>query len=119
MRCDISHGLVDGMLTLRIFVHDAPHRRMMKHRAVLIDYRKHLVAACRKAGLVLPITEPIELKATFIDPTSPDLGNLYLALENAMDGAVVIDDSLIQKQETAKMYVASEERAPNKMKLVA
>jgi|GraSoiStandDraft_17_1057272.scaffolds.fasta_scaffold144869_1 Holliday junction resolvase RusA-like endonuclease len=119
MRCRIDRGMVDGTLVLRMFVHDAPHRRMLVHREVLRDYRKHLIAAARRAGLVVPITEPIELKVTFVDPTSPDLGNLYLALENAMDGAIVLDDSLIQAQATNKMYVATEERAPVKLKIVA
>jgi hypothetical protein len=123
MRIVISHDLVPGtmMTRLGISVHDAPHRRMLEeYRAMLRDYRFHLVAACRKVGIPVPIGEPIEVHVLFVNPTSPDLGNLYLALENAMDGAVVLDDSLIQKQSSEKMYVGDVvENAPVRLKNVA
>jgi hypothetical protein len=113
MRVIIELSVAGGNPFLRLFVHDAPHRRA--HRATHMAYRRVLDEAFRKAGVFLPIMVPVELHATFINPTSPDLGNVYLALERALDGAVLIDDSLIQKQTTEKMYVNRIELAPKKM----
>jgi hypothetical protein len=89
----------DDLPVLRLYVHGAPHRRM--HRAILAQYRKELYAETKKLSIKLPIKTPIEVNVTFINPTGPDIGNLYLALEQALDGkcgqgpTVLADDSLI------------------------
>lgn len=91
---------------LVLFVHGAPHRRM--HRAVFDQYRKILIKECEAAGMILPIRHEIDLKIYFINPTSPDLGNIYLALEMCLDGksrkGVIHDDSLIGAVDMKKMY---------------
>lgn len=110
MRVFATYREPDGTPLLWLTVHNAPHRRM--HHRIIAQYRRVLVEACWKADILIPITEPLEVKVDFIDPTSPDLCNLYLALTRAMDGAVVLDDSLIQKQETSKLYIHTVERAP-------
>jgi hypothetical protein len=56
---------------LRFYIHGAPHRRI--HEAVLRQYRKALWEAGREARIAAPIRNNIELSATFINPTSPDL----------------------------------------------
>lgn len=81
---------------LRLYVHGAPHyRQCRKHPEVLEQYRRELVKAANAAGVALPIVEPIDLYVLFIDPCSPDSGNLHLALTAAMDGRVLADDSLV------------------------
>ena len=94
---------------LQLWIHDAPHRRM--HVRVIQDYRRAIHAACQKAGIITPIMEPIELDVLFVNPSSPDLGNLYLALERALDDkalkpmpGIVIDDSLIEATKMAKYW---------------
>lgn len=96
---------------LRFYIQDAPHRRM--EIAVIQQYREVLRVACLNAGILLPISEPIDLSVYFINPTSPDLGNSYLALEQALDRyaprgvnlGLLADDSLIQAAEMKKMWV--------------
>lgn len=86
---------------LHLSIFNAPHRRM--HVAVIQAYRRELLEACETAGIAVPIATPIDLSVVFVDPTSPDLGNLYLALEQALDGntltapGVLVDDSLVHK----------------------
>lgn len=92
---------------VRFWIHGAPHRRMMRlddgrvNMPMIRAYRSMLVAACHKIGLTTPIDHPIDLSVVFVDPTSPDLGNLYLALEMSLDGgkldrdSVLMDDSLV------------------------
>jgi len=94
---------------LQLWVHDAPHRRM--HVRVIQEYRRAILAACQKAGIITPIADPIELDVLFVNPSSPDLGNLYLALEQALDAkalrpmpGVVVDDSLIEAVKMAKYW---------------
>lgn len=93
-------------LTLVIF--DAPHRRM--HVRVIQEYRNSLRLACALGMVKTPIDYPIDLEVTFVNPTSCDLGNLYLALEQAIDGAtltppgIVEDDSLVSKVTMMKLY---------------
>jgi hypothetical protein len=88
-----------GAPLFRLYIHDAPHRRM--HFRTIQRYREVLRAAFLKADVLTPIDHPIELSVVFINPSSPDLGNLYLALEQAMDGktlkkpGIVVDDALI------------------------
>ena len=104
------HALYDPPL-LQLYIHDAPHRRM--HIKVIQQYRKILYEAVRHTsiGHQLPINHQIDLDVLFIDGASPDLGNLYLALEQALDSTtlkpnpgIVADDSLIQKVSMAKFY---------------
>jgi hypothetical protein len=93
---------------LHLAIHDAPHRRM--HIKTIHQYRKFLLEACARAGIKTPISDPIDLSVLFVNPSSCDLGNLYLALEQAMDSStllppgVVEDDSLIQKVIMIKFY---------------
>jgi hypothetical protein len=103
------HALYDPPM-LQLFVHNAPHRRM--HIKTIQAYRKILYEAVRHTsiGHQLPINHQIDLDILFIDGASPDLGNLYLALEQALDDTtltkpgIVMDDSLIQKVTMAKFY---------------
>lgn len=87
---------------LTLVIHDAPHRRM--HVKVIEQYRMALRAALAKIGIVGVIEHQIEVWVLFINPSSPDLGNLYLALEQAMDDAtltkpgIIRDDALIVEQ---------------------
>lgn len=94
---------------LSLVIYDAPHRRM--HHAVITQYRGFLRDALTSAAVSIPIDEPIDLMVSFINPSSPDLGNVYLALERAMDGkalkkgtGIVSDDSLIQKVTMSKFF---------------
>ena len=94
---------------LQLSIFDAPHRRM--HMAVIKQYRQCLYDACARAGIEMPIPHPIDLSVLFIEPTSPDNGNLYLALEVALDGnamtkhnAVLVDDGLISKSTVSKYF---------------
>lgn len=93
---------------LQLFVHDAPHRRM--HIKVIQQYRVFLHEAILKTGVSLPIQHDIELDVMFINPATPDLGNAYLALEQALDDktltkpGIVLDDSLIQKVTMSKFF---------------
>lgn len=93
---------------LTFFIHDAPHRRM--HIKTIVQYRQFLRAACARAGIVTPIANPIDLSVMFVNPATPDLGNAYLALEQALDGTtldkpgIVVDDSLIQKVTMSKFF---------------
>ena len=101
------HALYDPPL-LQLWIHDAPHRRM--HIKTIQAYRKILYEAVRHTsiGRDLPIQHDIELDVLFVGGSSPDLGNLYLALEQALDNTtltkpgIVADDSLIQRVVMAK-----------------
>lgn len=90
---------VDDVPLLRLYIHGAPHRR--QHIQVIHRYRDELVKAAVAAGIKVPITIPIDLWVMFIDPCSPDLDNLHMALARAMDGnahnrpTLLADDSLI------------------------
>lgn len=95
---------------LMLWIHDAPHRRM--HHKVIQQYREALYKAIKSAGLgdSLPIQHEIDLDILFVNPATPDLGNAYLALEQALDDktltkpGIVADDSLIQKVTMAKYF---------------
>ena len=100
-----------GAPLIRLYVHDAPHRRM--HREVLQKYRNALYREIGKTGLHMPYGGPIELSVVFVNPTSPDIGNLYSALERCLDGKalkpphILEDDSQIQVvRHLSKMYIA-------------
>jgi hypothetical protein len=93
---------------LSLVIYDAPHRRM--HRRMIQQYREFLRDACSKAKIATPIDEPIDLQVNFVNPSSPDMGNTYIALEQAMDGkalkgpGILTDDSLVQKVVMSKFY---------------
>lgn len=97
---------------LSLYIHDAPHRRM--HLRVIEAYRNDLRKALAKIGITDVIEHQIELWVLFVNPSSPDLGNLYLALEQAMDDktklggnagpGMIRDDSLIVEQSTRILY---------------
>lgn len=95
---------------LQLWIHDAPHRRM--HIKTIQQYRLELYKSISKIGVKLPIQHDIELDVLFVNPSTPDLGNAYLALEQALDHAtltkpgIVQDDSLIQKLTMAKYFNA-------------
>jgi len=84
---------------LRLWIHDAPHRRM--HQAVIQQYRDALYRACEAAGVPVPLDEPTDRDLFFVNPASPDAGGSYLAFEQAVDGktlkgpAVFTDDGLV------------------------
>lgn len=107
------HALYDPPL-LQLWIHDAPHRRM--HIRTIQAYRKVLYEAVRRTavGRNLPIDFPIELEVLFSNPSTPDLGNAYLALEQALDDmtltkpGIVKDDSLIQKVTMSKFFPEGE-----------
>lgn len=93
---------------LSLWIHDAPHRRM--HVRTIQQYRIALRCALAKIGIMHVIDHPIELDVLFVDPSTPDLGNAYLALEQAMDHStltkpgIIKDDSLIVGQRTRKFF---------------
>jgi len=98
-----------GAPLIRLYIHSAPHRRM--HLETIQRYRVALHAAIKKTGLRMPYAGPIELAIVYINPTSCDLGNLYLCLERCLDGKamkppyILEDDSQIQVvRHMSKMY---------------
>lgn len=99
---------------LTLYIHDAPHRRM--HIETIKRYRQFIRAACSKIGVLTPLDHPIDLSVLFVNPSTPDLGNAYLALEQAMDGStlrgpgIVTDDGLIQKVTMSKFFPQGEKR---------
>jgi hypothetical protein len=99
---------------LTLYIHDAPHRRM--HIQTIVQYRQYIHDACARAGIATPMAHPIDLSVLFINPSSPDLGNAYLALEQALDGqtlpkpGIVIDDGLIQKVTMSKFFPAPKKK---------
>lgn len=99
---------------LQLTIHDAPHRRM--HVKVIQQYRVFLHSAISKAGADLPISHDVDLDLLFINPSTPDLGNAYLALEQALDDqtlekpGIVEDDSLIQKVTMAKWFTSPKKK---------
>lgn len=103
------HALYDPPL-LQLWIHDAPHRRM--HVKTIQAYRKIIYEAVRHTsiGRSMPIDHDIDLDVMFVNPSTPDLGNAYLALEQAMDNmtltkpGIVMDDSLIQKVTMSKYF---------------
>jgi hypothetical protein len=109
------HALYDPPL-LQLFIHDAPHRRM--HIKVIQQYRKVLYEAVKIAclGCKLPIAHPIDLDVLFVNSSTPDLGNAYLALEQALDNTtltkpgIVADDSLIQRVVMAKFNPSADNK---------
>jgi hypothetical protein len=108
---------------LRIYVHGAPHCR--QHLQVIQRYREELVAAAQAAGLAFPIRHAIDLKVTFINPCSPDLDRLIVALFQALDGktlrppALLADDGLIQDVSMGKFYPCESTKADRPMRMVA
>jgi hypothetical protein len=109
------HALYDPPL-LQLWIHDAPHRRM--HIKTIQAYRKVLFDAVKHTsiGRHLPIDHDIDLDVLFVNPSTPDLGNAYLALEQALDDktltkpGIVLDDSLIQKVSMSKFFNAERKK---------
>jgi hypothetical protein len=107
MRCIASYDDRRYPPLLSLSIHDAPHRRM--HVATIQQYRGVLYRACQLAKIKLPIARAIDLNVVFVNPSSPDLGNVYLALERALDGktlkkpAVLEDDSQISAVRMMKL----------------
>ena len=93
---------------LTLFIHDAPHRRM--HVKVIQQYRVFIRESLKKVGINNVIDHDVDLWVLFVNPSSPDLGNLYLALEQALDHTtltkpgIVLDDSLIQSVTMKKFF---------------
>src|SRR5882757_5334883 len=76
-----------GAPLMRLYIHDAPHRRM--HMRTIQQFREVIRTAVQKAGFNTPIAYPIELSVVFVNPSSPDLDNLLTALFLAFDGATL------------------------------
>lgn len=80
------------------------------HIRTIQQYRDSLVDACNKAGIPIPIADPIDLSVIFVNPSSPDLDNLLTALYQAIDGktlkgpSVLVDDGLISKATISKFF---------------
>jgi Holliday junction resolvase RusA-like endonuclease len=80
------------------------------HHAVITQYRGFLREAMAEAGIGMPINYPIDLQVNFVNPSSPDLDNLIMALFRAMDGktlkglGILSDDGLIQKVTAMKFF---------------
>ena len=75
---------------LTVTVHRAPGRRAgsknaRAFEAVHAAYRKEIWAAAKAAGIPR-INHQIRLSASFINPETPDLDNLLVALFRALDG---------------------------------
>ena len=114
MKIIASYAATADPPLLSLAIHDAPHRRM--HVRTIQEYRKFIHAACLRAGMEMPIKHPIDLHVLFVDPSTPDLGNAYLALEQALDDktltkpGIVFDDSLIQKVTMMKFFPAGKKK---------
>ena len=87
----------------------SPHRRM--HISAIVALRRDLHDACVRADIRTPIDYPIDLRLIFVDPSSPDFGNIYLAFEQAIDGAtldkryaIVEDDALVSSVHMMKIF---------------
>lgn len=86
------------------------------HLATIQEFRRIVHKAMDVCGIKMPITHPIDLSVLFVNPSSPDLGNIYLALERAMDGKtmkkpfILEDDSLISKVTMSKYYPQGERK---------
>lgn len=69
-----------------------------------------LRAAMKKIGIEKVIDHEIDLHVLFVNPSSPDNGNLYLALEQAMDDktltkpGIIKDDELIGETRIKKLW---------------
>lgn len=75
---------------LTVSVHRAPGRRAgsknpLAFEAVHAAYRKEIWEAAQKARVPV-LNHEIRLSATFINPETPDLDNLLVALFRALDG---------------------------------
>lgn len=97
-------------------IQGAPHERMSD--VMISSYRVCLFMACFRADIEVPIRHKIDLVVTFVNPTSPDLDHLLVALYRALDSktldrkfAVLEDDGLIQHVTMGKFYPADLERS--------
>jgi len=114
MKIFIEYSLTTFPPCLSLYIHGAPHRRVPI--SVLQDYRAKLKTACDGIGLTTPLWAPIDLKVTFVDPTSPDLDNLLTALYRALDGkslkgpGILVDDGLIHRVTMLKFFPNARKR---------
>ena len=107
---------------LSLYVHWAPHER--SHHRILEVYRRVVYEAIEKVYPgQLPIDHQVDLKVLFVDPTSPDLDHLLVALYMALDGkskrpgwheAPMTNDDYIFSASMGKMF--NEVRDPPKEK---
>jgi hypothetical protein len=99
MRTIIEFDDKTSPVTLRMYIHGAPHRRA--HREILRLYRISLWEAWKAADRADTIKVPVDLSVTFINPTGPDLDNLLTALFQALDAktgkgpTILADDRLV------------------------
>jgi hypothetical protein len=126
MKCILEIDNEPFPALLKLFIFGAPHVRQMDQTPsgiwLLQTYRSELIASAKKIQLKTPIDYPIDLYALFIDPTTPDLDNLIMALYQAMDAkafkgpSLLSDDGMIQKVTMSKFYpngpVKNENRVP-------
>ena len=86
-------------IKLRMYIHDAPHRRA--HKEILRRYRLELWAAWKATGRSDTIRDAVDLYVTFINPTGPDIDNLLVSTFQALDGktgrgpTILADDRLV------------------------
>lgn len=108
MKIIVRYERKDFPPLLSLVIYDAPHRRM--HHAMITQYRGFLREAMAEAGVGMPISYPIDLQVNFVNPSSPDLDNLIMALFRALDGktlkgnGILADDGLIQKVTMTKFF---------------
>lgn len=104
---------------LTLYIHGAPHRRQDK--ASLKAYRAAIWKAANEEGIFKPIDVPIDLRVTFVNPTSPDLDNVLTALYRVLDGkalkgpSLLSDDGLIQSVHMMKFYPNGPAKSDNRV----
>jgi hypothetical protein len=104
---------------LKMVIHGALHYRMDKHS--LQKYREHINDVALSKGMLIPIYGPIDLEVGFIDPTSPDIANVLIALYRVLDlkslsgPAVLADDGLIQAVKAYKFYPHGRSKYDNRI----
>lgn len=104
---------------LRLTIHGAYHYRQSKKDIEV--YRKYLWRAWVFTGHIAQVNVPVDLEVLFVDPTSPDLPNLLLALSAALDQktlkgpAILTDDGLISKLTAAKFYPCAPSKHENRV----
>lgn len=94
MRCIVEYDPAPHPPVLKFYIHGAPHRRI--HKKILEQYREEIWEAAQHAGIRETISHPVELTVVFINPTGPDIGNIYLALEQALDGKTGVGPTILE-----------------------
>jgi Holliday junction resolvase RusA-like endonuclease len=95
-------------LTMSIFRGVHYRQSKMDHDVYRGELYKAFQEQCNRD---IPIDYPIDLEVLFVDPCSPDIVNVLMALYRALDQkawkgkkAVLSDDGLIQKVTASKFY---------------